>query len=111
MAFSDINMLDNDANANIALNAIYFVDIPFLLAPNNAQFSDYREPSAALKNNELKRYFALGVDYLQLLTTGTEGNGLVIEGLTGKLSLDDSGLVKRQLTVAKFTDQGIVLEK
>lgn len=111
MAFSDINMLDNDANANIALNAIYFVDIPFLLAPNNAQFSDYREPSAALKNNELKRYFALGVDYLQLLTTGSESNDLVIEGLTGKLSLNHSGLVKRQLTVAKFTDKGIVLEK
>ncbi len=111
MAFSNINMLDNDVNANVALNAIYFVDIPFLLAPNNSQFSDYREPSAALKNNELKRYFALGVDYLQLLTTGPVGNDLVIEGLTGKLSLDHSGQIKRQLSVAKFTDQGVVLEK
>ncbi len=111
MTFSDINMLDSDANANIALNAIYFVDIPFLLAPNNSQFTDYREPSAALKNNELKRYFALGVDYLQILTTGLMGNDLVIEGLTGKLSLDHSGQIQRQLSVAKFTDQGVVLEK
>ncbi|MEI8117930.1 MAG: penicillin-binding protein activator [Methylophilaceae bacterium] len=111
MTFSDINMLDSDANANIALNAIYFVDIPFLLAPNNLQFTDYREPSAALKNNELKRYFALGVDYLQILTTGLMGNDLVIEGLTGKLSLDHSGQIQRQLSVAKFTDQGVVLEK
>jgi len=111
MAFSEINMLDSDTNAPIALNAIYFVDIPFLLAPNNSQFSDYREPSAALKTNELKRYFALGVDYLQLLTTGPVGNDLVIEGLTGKLSLDHSGQIKRQLSVAKFTDQGVVLEK
>ena len=111
MSFSDINMLDSDANANIALNAIYFVDIPFLLAPNNSQFTDYREPSAALKNNELKRYFALGVDYLQILTTGLMGNDLVIEGLTGKLSLDHSGQIQRQLSVAKFTDQGVVLEK
>ena len=111
MAFSNINMLDNDANANIALNAIYFVDIPFLLAPNNSKFSDYREPSAALKNNELKRYFALGVDYLQLLTTGPMGNDLVIEGLTGTLSLDHSGQIKRKLSIAKITDQGVVLEK
>lgn len=111
MTFSDINMLDSDANANIGLNAIYFVDIPFLLAPNNSQFTDYREPSAALKNNELKRYFALGVDYLQILTTGLMGNDLVIEGLTGKLSLDHSGQIQRQLSVAKFTDQGVVLEK
>ena len=111
MAFSNINMLDNDVNANVALNAIYFVDIPFLLAPNNSQFSDYREPSAALKNNELKRYFALGVDYLQLLTTGPMGNDLVIEGLTGTLSLDHSGQIKRKLSIAKITDQGVVLEK
>ena len=111
MTFSDINMLDSDANANIALNAIYFVDIPFLLAPNNSQFSDYREHSATLKNNELKRYFALGVDYLQILTTGPMGNDLIIEGLTGKLSLDHNGQIKRQLSVAKFTDQGVVLEK
>lgn len=111
MTFSDINMLDNDANANVALNAIYFVDIPFLLAPNNSQFSDYHEPSAALKNNVLKRYFALGVDYLQLLTTGPVGNDLMIEGLTGKISLDNSGQIKRQISVAKFTDQGVVLEK
>ena len=111
MAFSNINMLDNDANANVALNAIYFVDIPFLLAPNNSKFSDYREPSAVFKNNELKRYFALGVDYLQLLTTGPVRNDLIIEGLTGKLSLDHSGQIKRQLSVAKFTDQGVVLEK
>jgi outer membrane PBP1 activator LpoA protein len=111
MTFSDINMLDSDANANIGLNAIYFVDIPFLLAPNNSQFTDYREPSAALKNNELKRYFALGVDYMQILTTGLMGNDLVIEGLTGKLSLDHSGQIQRQLSVAKFTDQGVVLEK
>ena len=111
MAFSNINMLDNDVNANVALNAIYFVDIPFLLAPNNSKFSDYREPSAALKNNELKRYFALGVDYLQLLTTGPVGNDLVIEGLTGTLSLDHSGQIKRKLSIAKITDQGVVLEK
>ena len=111
MAFSNINMLDNDVNANVALNAIYFVDIPFLLAPNNSKFSDYREPSAALKNNELKRYFALGVDYLQLLTTGPMGNDLVIEGLTGTLSLDHSGQIKRKLSIAKITDQGVVLEK
>ncbi|MCX7185772.1 MAG: penicillin-binding protein activator [Methylophilales bacterium] len=111
MTFSDINMLDSDANANIGLNAIYFVDIPFLLAPNNSQFTDYREPSAALKNNELKRYFALGVDYMQILTTGLMGYDLVIEGLTGKLSLDHSGQIQRQLSVAKFTDQGVVLDK
>ena len=111
MAFSNINMLDNDVNANVALNAIYFVDIPFLLAPNNSKFSDYREPSAALKNNALKRSFALGVDYLQLLTTGPMGNDLVIEGLTGTLSLDHSGQIKRKLSIAKITDQGVVLEK
>jgi outer membrane PBP1 activator LpoA protein len=111
IAFSDINMLDSDANVNIALNAIYFVDIPFLLEPNNSQFSDYRESSAALKNNELKRYFALGVDYLQLLATCPLGNDIVINGLTGKLFLNHSGQIKRQLSIAKFTDQGVVLEK
>jgi len=109
MTFSDINMLDN--NANIALNAIYFVDIPFLLTPNSSQFSDYREPSASLKSNELKRYFALGVDYLQILTACTSGNDLIIHGLTGILSLDHGGQIKRKLSVAKITYQGVELEK
>jgi outer membrane PBP1 activator LpoA protein len=111
MAFSDINMLDDDTNTNITLNAIYFVDIPFLIAPNSSQFRDYREASAALKSNELKRYFALGVDYLQLLTANPADNDLIIQGLTGKLSLDHNGQIKRQLSVAKITYQGVVLEK
>ena len=111
IAFSDINMIDNDANTNIALNAIYFIDIPFLLAPNNSQFSYYGEPSASLKSNELKRYFALGVDYFQLLSANSVDNDLIIHGLTGKLSLDHNGRIKRQLSVGKVTYEGVALEK
>ena len=111
MTFSNINMLDNNADTNMALNAIYFVDIPFLLTPNSSQFSDYREPSASLKSNELKRYFALGVDYLHILIADPSDNDFIIQGLTGKLSINHGSQINRQLSVAKFTDQGIVLEK
>ena len=94
------------------LNAVRFVDIPFLLTPNDARFSFYSAETAPLHSNTLIRYFALGVDYVQLLiasTQATDGNR-IINGLTGTLTLGKSGQVKRQLSIARFTYDGLVLE-
>jgi len=111
MAFSCVNALESDLNANLALNAIYFPDIPFLLMPNNPQFRYYKDGSSNLKSIELKRYFALGADYITLLSALTSGNAVIINGLTGKLILDSKGQIKRQLSIGKFTYQGVILEQ
>lgn len=113
LAFSSIYEVANDTVSNTSLNAVRFVDIPFLLAADDAQLAYYRSQSIGLNSNELLRWFALGVDYLQLLIASTHapGSELVINGLTGKLTLDKTGPIKRQLSMARFTYDGVVLEK
>lgn len=111
-AFSSVHLREDDKRNHAALNAVRFVDMPFLLTTNNVQFDHYRSLSAGLTSNELLRCFALGVDYLQLLLAGTQatGNELIINGLSGRLSINSSGQVQRQLLMAKFTYDAIVLE-
>lgn len=112
LAFSSVNNLGENANFG-TLNAVRFVDIPFLTDTDNPEFSAYRSESSTLSSNELLRWFALGVDYLQLLIASTRApeNELVIHGLTGELTLDKANQLKRQLSIARFTYDGVVLEK
>lgn len=111
LAFSSVNNLGDDIDSS-TLNAVRFVDIPFLTDTDNLEFSAYRSESATLSSNELLRWFALGVDYLQLLIASTRApdTELVINGLTGKLTLNKTNQLKRQLSIARFTYDGIVPE-
>jgi outer membrane PBP1 activator LpoA protein len=111
LAFSSINNLADDVDSS-TLNAVRFVDIPFLTDSNNPEFAAYRSESNTLNSNELLRWFALGVDYLQLLIASTRApeTELVINGLTGKLTLDKTNQLKRKLSIARFTYDGIVPE-
>jgi outer membrane PBP1 activator LpoA protein len=110
-AFSSVHAR-KDGNTNAALNAVRFVDLPFLLMADHASYDYYRDLSADLASYELLRCFALGVDYLQLLIAGSQANAneLIINGLSGKLSIDSSGLIQRQLSMAKFTYNAVILE-
>ncbi|MDP3745278.1 MAG: hypothetical protein Q8Q76_13210 [Methylotenera sp.] len=110
LTFSAVNdALPSDAS----FNALRFVDIPFLLPANNDAFAAYEDASANLNSNALLRWFALGVDALQLLAASTHTNRseVIINGLTGELTLDQSGLVRRQLSIARFIFNGIELEQ
>jgi uncharacterized protein len=109
LAFSAIN---NTPLHNSTLNALRFVDIPFLTTPNNTAFTEYKNASAHLNSNELLRWFALGVDTAQLLMASTQANGneIIINGLTGELTLDKTGTINRRLSIARFTFNGIELE-
>lgn len=110
LAFSGVN---DTLPSDPSLNALRFVDIPFLLPANNDSFAAYGDASANLNSNELIRWFALGVDALQLLAASTQANNseVIINGLTGELTLDQAGHIRRQLSVARFTFDGIELEK
>lgn len=112
MAFSSVNETARSTTSDTSLNAVRFVDIPFLLT-DHAPYADYRTPDANLNSNELLRWFALGVDALQLLMIDQQSTSheVTINGLTGSLTVDKSGNLKRQLSVAKFTYNGIVPEQ
>jgi len=111
MTFSCINENLAQSPADPALNALRFVDIPFLLK-NNQGTTDYSPAEAGLGSNELLRWYALGVDSLQLLVASqrSAGSDVIINGLTGTLAIDKSGNMKRQLSVGKFTYNGVVAE-
>ena len=66
-----------------------------------------------LNSNALLRWFALGVDSLQLLITAQTlpDREVAISGLSGVLTVDNSGNVKRQLPLARFTHNGIAAEQ
>ncbi|PKO45907.1 MAG: hypothetical protein CVU29_08070 [Betaproteobacteria bacterium HGW-Betaproteobacteria-22] len=107
LAYADIN----DSSFEGTLNAIRFADIPFLLPSADPTFQDYHAEASALPTNELIRYFALGVDSLQLLSASgkTSDHAQIINGLTGRLSIQDHH-ISRQLPMARFTFDGITLE-
>nr|MBA3696921.1 penicillin-binding protein activator [Methylotenera sp.] len=107
LAFSSTN----DADYN-NLNAVRVVDIPFLLDKDNSQFTYYQTQAAEIHNTELRRWFALGVDALQILLANSRvpDSEMVINGLTGKLMIDKTGHISRRLPIGRFTYNGLVLE-
>lgn len=113
MAFSSVNEIARNTTPDTSLNAVHFVDIPFLLATDHDPYTDYRTSDANLNSNEQLRWFALGVDTLQLLMVDQQSvsNEVTINGLTGALTVDKLGNMKRQLSIARFTYNGIVPEQ
>ncbi len=108
-AFSSIN---NSVPADSKIfNAVRFVDIPFLL-DNDNQFDYYHEQAATLPTKELQRWFALGVDTLQLLlaSSRTPDSEIIINGLTGRLLIDQNGQIKRKLPMGRYTYNGPILD-
>lgn len=97
---------------NIALNAVRFVDIPFLLPTSAEIFHEYHEANPHHDSNELSRWFALGADTLQLIIAlQNRDKETIINGLTGVLTVDKNGNIRRELPMAKFTFDGIELEQ
>ena len=114
MTFSNANEMLNEEEAQYALNAVRLFDIPYLLIADQAPYNDYEAAiDASLSTNERLRWFALGVDSLQLLmaTQKLPDREVSINGLTGTLSVDNAGNIKRQLSLARFTLNGIAPEQ
>jgi outer membrane PBP1 activator LpoA protein len=111
IGFSSLNNLQEEKP--VALHAVRFVDMPFLTDLSNNEFSAYREAAAGLQGNELKRWFALGVDYLALLAAKSThpGTEMMVNGLTGTTIIDADGQIARQLQIARFTHDSIVLDQ
>lgn len=106
--YSGINADPEDST----LNAVQFVDIPWILSPNDAHYQSYQPAAQNLPLGQLQRWFALGADAYTLLKHIANDPKQVpyFEGLTGSIRLDNQGQVQRKLPLARFAQQGIVLE-
>lgn len=99
--------------ADSALNAIRFVDLPWILDPESKAFEGYRKAAAELPPGEMQRWFALGVDAYALLQhlSKSPSQGTILNGLTGKLRISPKGEISRELAVARFSSTGVAVER
>lgn len=105
-ATSDI--FEPDAQANNDLEGVIFPDMPWVISPD-AVSTELR--SALSKHWPIRargrgRLYAFGFDayrLVPLLKSGKFGSAHAIPGMTGLLSVDDKGRVRRELDWARVT--------
>lgn len=109
ITFSGIHDIAHQNDALKLLNALRFVDMPFLLK-SEQDVTDYLSASETLVNQTLLRWFALGADSLQLMIAGITkpSSTSSIKGLAGKYSLSASGAITRTLSDGRFSQSGAI---
>ncbi len=107
--YTGVNYEPEDA----ALLAVRFIDLPWMLATEDASFNIYKEKAAELPEGMMQRWFALGVDAYQVLTViaAQSGKATSIRGLTGRIQIGAGGSIERTLAVGRFAGDGVVLEQ
>ncbi len=94
---------------NVALSAIHFVDMPWMLNPGHPDFASYSTAAAELPPGEAQRWFAIGVDAWHLMAIRAAGQSLRLDGLSGALHMEGN-IMLRDLPMAQFRSDGVVLE-
>ncbi len=109
MTFSSAHETINDTSSYQALNAVRLFEMPYLLEADQTNDLDHATKDSAPNSKELKRWFALGSDSLQLLIADEhmQEDAITVNGLSGTLTILPSGLIKRELPLAILTDSGI----
>jgi len=109
-ATSQINNGRSDPVVNLDLNAIRFVEMPWLSQPDNLTAMIYprRDPLPP----ELQRFYALGIDACRIANEFLNGRARIdFEGITGRLTLQSNGSIEREAQQAVFRDgSGVALE-
>jgi len=109
-ATSQINSGRLDPVANVDLNGIRFVEMPWLAQPDNLTAMIYPRPDSLAP--ELQRFYALGIDACRMANEFLNRRLRVkLEGVTGTLTLNSSGYVEREAMQSVFRDgSGVALE-
>jgi uncharacterized protein len=97
---------------NLDLVAVHFVDMPWIIDPENPDFSAFR-PSEEIGSAELQRLFALGLDayrLVPLLAAHPAAGKILLDGATGSISMTEGGVLVRELPSAQFRRDGVSLE-
>lgn len=105
---------ERDAQHNIDLSGVRFLDMPWLLQPDHPAVMVYPRAAQTL-GADGERLYALGIDAFrlaQLFFRGTmPAGGNVLDGVTGQISLSANRQFTRQLTAAEFQDNiAVVLD-
>lgn len=110
--YATSDMYEPSPTANQDLDGLIFPDMPFMLATDAATMAE-REDSQALWSEATRRrsrLYAFGMDAYRLIaelqSMGTLRDS--VAGMTGKLSLDADGRVRRQLDWAQIQADGTI---
>lgn len=108
-ATSQVNSGRNDPVANVDLNGMRFVDMPWLVQPDHPAVMTYPRPQGIAADAE--RFYALGIDAFRVATALLQNpRTLSLDGVTGKLTLFGNQ-VKREPVQAVFRNgAGITIE-
>ncbi|CAG0974871.1 Penicillin-binding protein activator LpoA [Methylophilaceae bacterium] len=111
--FSHIYTGVNHEPEDAALLAVHFIDLPWMIDSEEEAFADYRPAAADLPQGMIQRWFALGVDTYQVLSTlaSQPGKSSVLQGLTGRIEITPRGEIKRTLALGRFSEEGVVLDR
>ncbi len=105
--YATSDVYEPESNDNSDLNGLFFPDAPWLLNPTPMVI----EHKAALVRHwgsrpiKLARFYAMGYDSYHLtarLNARTARNRMSMNGMTGKLSTDSTGIIHRELGWARF---------
>ena len=109
-ATSQINSGRPDPVANVDLNGIRFVEMPWLAQPDNLTAMIYPRPDALAP--ELQRFYAFGIDACRIANELLSRRlPLNLEGVTGTLTLKSSGYVEREAMQSVFRDgSGVAID-
>ena len=83
---------NTDPLTNFDLNDIRFVDMPWLLQPDHPAVMIYPRASPPLEP-DMERLYALGIDafrLVQIMLNDSYGAALPLDGVTGRIELNDS---------------------
>jgi uncharacterized protein len=87
--------------AELDLTGVRFLDMPWLLQPDNPAVAIY--PRAPTSGGDLERFYALGIDAFRLAAAFAEGRpNPEIDGVTGRIRIVPGGNVIREPVAATF---------
>jgi outer membrane PBP1 activator LpoA protein len=90
--------------ANYELNGVYFVDMPWLLAPDHPAVLSYERPDPAQANIEYQRFYAIGIDAYRIAQSllRPDAEFQPLDGVTGYITLDRERRLAREAVPAQF---------
>ncbi len=101
-----------EAQANVDLAGVRFVDMPWLIQPDHPAVMAYPRPETPL-GADGERLYALGIDAFRLAQLLVRGplptRGVFLDGVTGALSLGPGQRVLRAPLAAEFQADVVVL--
>jgi hypothetical protein len=108
-ATSQVNSGRTDPLANVDLNGIRFVEMPWLVQPDHPAVMVYPRPQGMAA--ELERFYALGIDAFRIAAVLIQGpRRLSLDGVTGRLTLDGSKVTREPVQAVFRNGVGISLD-